>query len=224
MSAPPSANAGRRPSRRWVSRGAATACSMTANRIEPNSRRRMSESAQMAAIRAPMATTMKTRRTKARSPLCSDVVRVLGIGSSWRQPPPDAHAGSRNKWNGGPKHREDRHDRQRAGERQRGRCAGGVTGEEVEVVAMPKRKGDQGGERDDGQSGADPADLGAGCRCRCGAKQGLGEIQAEEMPGPHDGAGEGEQQIAHGPRMSAHATALGKPCTSSRPSRPWPAA
>ena len=38
----------------------------------------MSDSAQMAAMRAPMATTMKTRRTKARS-LCSDVVRVFGI-------------------------------------------------------------------------------------------------------------------------------------------------
>ena len=101
---------------------------------------------------------------------------------------------------------------------------GGVVGRKAEAVAMPQREGDQGGERDDGQSGADPTDLGAGRRCGCGAKQGFGEIHAEEMPGPHDRAGEGEQQIAHGSRMSAHATALGKPCTSSRPSRPWPAA
>ena len=58
------------------------ACSMTANRTAPNNRRRMSDSAHTATTRAPMATTMKTLRTNARSALRSDGLRVAGIRSS----------------------------------------------------------------------------------------------------------------------------------------------
>ena len=180
----------------------------------------MSDSAQMAAIRAPTATTMKTRRTKARSALCSDRgASGWASAASWRQLPPGAHAGKQEQRYRGPKHREHRQQSSAGRRTESASMSGCVAADRRKAPESTKRQHRD--ECDDRHAATRSSGLRQSAQPRpAHAEQGLGEIHARRNARPTRSGRRG--RTADRSRAAAaalHATALGKPCTSSRPSR-----
>ena len=71
----------------------------------------------------------------------------------------------------------------------------------------------------EGQAAARKANARAGVGRH--AEDGLDQIQGKEVRSPDDRADQTEKRLASRVDARAHETVLGKPCTRSRPSRPW---